>query len=113
MKDIREQILKILTKIKNVLIEDELIGSDYPGLTHKFHTERIGDNEVASDIESLIKENYVDKAFVEWYKNQDVFTMCMINDQKRWFIPYNYTTQTIYLTFDELYDYWKQHISEK
>ena len=50
----REQIIEILkNNIRNIVIEDQLSGGDPPYLTHKYHTEWVGFDEVADAILAL------------------------------------------------------------
>lgn len=98
MKTLKDEILEILL--------DKIKCSGYTAIE--------GMPQSAREIESLIKENYVEKEFVRWFAEQDEFYHCIIDDEEKWYIP-DWSTNILprYLSFDELYDHWKREVKSK
>lgn len=65
----------------------------------------------ASEIESLIKENYYPKGYLRWYRNQEEFYPAVVDDKYVWYVP-NFSSNQLpeYLNDDELYNYWLKNI---
>lgn len=112
MKEILETLKR---NIKQAWVKEELTGSDHPSLALKGYSEIIGFAKSASEIESFIRENYVEKEFVEWYKHDITFREAIVDDEKVWYIPDYSTTQepTFYHSLNELHEYWVTNIKDK
>lgn len=95
MKDIREQILKILL--------DKIKCSGYTAIE--------GIPQSTREIESLIKENYVEKEFMEWYIKGDHNFATVFNSNPPQFTNFTEGSKHKY-SLDELYDYWLKKIKK-
>lgn len=112
MKTLKEQISSTLYTKK--VIGDKDLFEVLEGCGYKDYALSSIIDKCISNIESLIKENYVEKEFVRWFAEQDEFYHCIIDDEEKWYIP-DWSTNILpkYLSFDELYDHWKREVKSK